>query len=473
MTNVVVPLAAAVPGAGRRAGTVPGMADPAASMSPHWVPRTEAAVREAAEGGLLDEGHYLDVKREVPSGPRGNRELARDLASFAVDGGLLLIGVDEQGESDQPAGALRLYPVALGGLAERVEQVARSRCDPPLQVRCLPIPASPEAVQAAHGPDVAPAGYGYLIVSVPPSAQAPHMVDGRYYGRGDRAKHTLSDPDVERLHQRRQQHDRDMLALLDEAMADDPIPADRRGHGHLFVLAEPVPGREGLLFAAVPAARSGPPPGTPGWDGGLGRLLSEATEQDAAAAQPLIRNLLIPSFHSGYQQRPDGIAATVGLDATRAFHPGPYAHEVRACELVVRENGGVRVFSGGGTDWYSLPEGPQVVFEGVVLGWARLVVAVAAALGERGGYLGGWAFAVGVTGLRGTLSAARADASLDPLPYGADVYRQATRASGVEAHQARGAITTRLLGRLLRGLGTPPDEYADALTDPTGDTAAS
>jgi hypothetical protein len=43
---------------------------------------------------LLEEVH-IDIKREIPSGRGANRELARDLASFAIDGGLYIIGVDE------------------------------------------------------------------------------------------------------------------------------------------------------------------------------------------------------------------------------------------------------------------------------------------------------------------------------------------------------------------------------------------
>jgi hypothetical protein len=60
-----------------------------------WPPRTEAALEGASRAGLLTETHHLDIKKELPTGDAANKELARDLASLSIDGGLLIIGVDE------------------------------------------------------------------------------------------------------------------------------------------------------------------------------------------------------------------------------------------------------------------------------------------------------------------------------------------------------------------------------------------
>jgi hypothetical protein len=43
---------------------------------PHWVPSSEADVAEAMRQGLLEEGHHLDLKREIPPGRGANKELA-------------------------------------------------------------------------------------------------------------------------------------------------------------------------------------------------------------------------------------------------------------------------------------------------------------------------------------------------------------------------------------------------------------
>lgn len=128
---------------------------------PRWVPKDETAIEAAADGGLLVESHYLDLKAAIPDGSAKNRELARDLASFAIDGGALLVGLAERDD-----GPPELAPVELAGLAERVEQVARQIPDPPIPVTCTPIPASS-----------AP-GRGYLLIEIPAPGIAPHMVDG-------------------------------------------------------------------------------------------------------------------------------------------------------------------------------------------------------------------------------------------------------------------------------------------------------
>ncbi len=136
-----------------------------------WLPTSEDQLRDALDQGILTERHTLDFKRELPSGRGENKELARDLAQFAVDGGVLIIGVDDNAH---------LTPVDFRGLRERIDQVARDLIDEPLHVRIETIPgADPRE--------------GYLLVTVPPSPTAPHQVDGRYYGRGDTTKHVLPD----------------------------------------------------------------------------------------------------------------------------------------------------------------------------------------------------------------------------------------------------------------------------------------
>jgi hypothetical protein len=82
--------------------------------------RTDTKVTIAA-GGLLDESHWVDLKQELPAGKRThNTELAQDLASLAVDGGLLVVGVEDH---DSRAG--KVCGVELARLADRVDQVAR------------------------------------------------------------------------------------------------------------------------------------------------------------------------------------------------------------------------------------------------------------------------------------------------------------------------------------------------------------
>lgn len=165
-----------------------------------WRPRSEAELQAAIAAGGLEETHTFEVKQDVPATKAGGKELARDLAQFGIDGGILLVGVAEPKDASsqwEPA------PVPLRGLSERIEQVARSTIDPPLQIRVNQLPSSDDPAT------------GYIVVDVPASPQAPHMVDSIYYGRGNKMRHRLSDAEVLRLHAARRGAEEQINRLLD------------------------------------------------------------------------------------------------------------------------------------------------------------------------------------------------------------------------------------------------------------------
>ena len=105
--------------------------------NPRWAPETEADLQAAIDEGLIGETHYLDLKESL-GGKADNRETARDLASFAIDGGALIIGIAE----DKPNRTFRLAPQPLNGLAERIENATRQLTDPQLSVLTTAIPAA-------------------------------------------------------------------------------------------------------------------------------------------------------------------------------------------------------------------------------------------------------------------------------------------------------------------------------------------
>ena len=126
-----------------------------------WLPDTEDRLRHLLDQGLLAERHTLDVKRELPPGRAANKDLAKDLAQFVPDGGVLVCGIDE-GDATTPP---RLAPVKLAGLRERIDQVAATLIEGPLHVRIQEIPTANDPSR------------GYLLVVVPPSPSKIHMVD--------------------------------------------------------------------------------------------------------------------------------------------------------------------------------------------------------------------------------------------------------------------------------------------------------
>jgi len=132
-----------------------------------WRPASEADLLRAAADGLLDEpASGLEFKQRLEEGRTANKRFAAELASLAVDGGRLVLGVVDPKHRDgqSPSNALEAQR-----LIERIESIARSIPDPPLPVSCTPLPSTAD-------PDL-----GYVVVDVHPSIDAPHFVDGKPY----------------------------------------------------------------------------------------------------------------------------------------------------------------------------------------------------------------------------------------------------------------------------------------------------
>ncbi len=152
-----------------------------------WIPKTEAEIRAVLASRELRETPGFDGKREIPR----SVDLATDVAAMAADGGVLLIGVDED---DQ--GILSVAtPIDLAGARERVDQMVRTNIAEPPRVEVRSIECEEDRAR------------GYLVVIVPQSPRAPHMVTtkghNRYYGRGDTGNRVLAEGEVARLYERR------------------------------------------------------------------------------------------------------------------------------------------------------------------------------------------------------------------------------------------------------------------------------
>jgi predicted HTH transcriptional regulator len=131
------------------------------------------------------ESSDIELKRQMYGGSDSDiREMLRDVASMAnADGGVILIGVDEDGEGtataivpqkDGEKQAARLVSSCLASLAERV---------PGLQARPV----------AVHGGDV-------IVVRIPKSYRKPHMITfggaTDFWIRHDRQKSRMSIAEV-------------------------------------------------------------------------------------------------------------------------------------------------------------------------------------------------------------------------------------------------------------------------------------
>jgi hypothetical protein len=391
-----------------------------------WSPATWADIVDAAAGGLIDESHWVDLKQELPLRKASvNTDVAKDLASLAVDGGLLIIGVEDH---DSHAG--NVCGVELGKLADRVDQIARDKVRPSLVVRSIEVP------------DPDRPGYGCLLVHVPPSAQAPHMVDYVYYGRGDRANIKLSDEQVRSVLADQARTRGDVTADLRQMVHDDPLPDDQRQHSHLYLLAQPEAAPDEALVELL--ARN---------DASV--IINELLDEIA-------RGSSWPPFDPGLQRLPwrvpraEGHAFTTVSGGDRIYEPG-------MLDVLVREDGGIRLICGRGTDvgpgpTFTDSPPPRAVIAVVVLGLTHAFAALVGRLADQhAAYQGQWRLGVRIDRLHGVVPMDKLGPGNPPgHPYTRDEYERVTSASTEELVNAPHAVAERLLAPLLRGLGIAP-----------------
>ncbi len=394
-----------------------------------WLPTSEDELRDALSQEILTERHTLDFKRELPSGSGANRELARDLAQFAIDGGVLIIGVDDNA---QPT------PVDLDGLRERIDRVACDLIDEPLHVRIDTIPTAADPAK------------GYLLVTVPPSPTAPHQVDGRYYGRGDTTKHVLPDAEVQRLHQLALRRQRDADELLDAEVARDPTsPESWRKHAHLFLVAQPIIEQPDRLERVLGAN------GPKGWhdflhgrvrSGPAGVPLDPPWSPDIPSTNNVVRRARGWALSSDWIQ-PHRVAS---LQAGRPSTDG----EPRLLDLEINEDGGVRLFCARASDSRQTNIGQrEFAIEAVILGLTKRVVLIAGVIAATTHYLGSWDFGIAITKLRGCQSALLMQGAWEGVPFSEDDYRRSVRVTNERLVKEPDSIVEDLTGRLNRALG--------------------
>ncbi|MGV0718775.1 ATP-binding protein [Mycolicibacterium sp. XJ662] len=381
-----------------------------------WSPSTEQEIRDAAANGMLEETHYLDLKRELPAGDAGNRGLAKDIAAFSLDGGTILIGVDE--ETSPPT----IAPMALDGLSERVEQIGAMRVQEGVAVSTTPI-------EIPSG-----SGLGVLVVRIPASPRAPHMADGKYYGRGDKRNNVLSHAEVLRLHQQQSMQQQDVIEVarnehdkfLTRAASDEPM---------LVAVAVPLSPKPGMLTAF--SAMVGD------WQGLAVEMLEQAGVSEL--------HHYVPTFNQafGFRRRAGGVAITTGMENDRFDSD-------RAAELQIRESGVLVVGSRRATIAASRRDIElQYVFEELIVGHTKLLVRLSGVVSTKFDYAGSWEFGLIAAGIGGKTSyAVHSHVFGHSEPYSDDEYTAGTSASLEEIETAPQRVVDRLLGSLLRSLNS-------------------
>lgn len=206
------------------------------SSSARQVPTKHTELTKAVANDVFpDERHWLDFKELLYPPPRASGksktrkevhlELARDIASLAVRGGYLVFGVREDKQSHTFSVVEMELPV---GLDQTVDQVAHDLITPDVDV-------IPTLV-----PNPADRSKGLMVVEVPESALAPHMVENVYYGRTTTGKYQMPDAEVERLIQRRGQISSLLQAAMRATVEADPLATAADRVSHFFLTALPT-----------------------------------------------------------------------------------------------------------------------------------------------------------------------------------------------------------------------------------------
>lgn len=378
---------------------------------------TWSEIQFAAEQGLIKEHTHCELKKGLPPSSQ-NIELARDLASLTVEGGVLIYGVTDArggvagavvGVEEAESARTRLVGVAQGSVQPSVV----------CEVSIVSNPADSERA--------------CVVVVVPPSPVAPHRADERYWGRSAEGKRVLSDAEVADLFARRRNRgDRfsDQLVALE---GFDPIPPPEQREGHLYFSAEPLQGN------------GQPPP----W------------AHDEHPLKVVVGANLPPTGWGGaslsslnYREtHPRGIAAVSWMAGDAVDQ------EDHSLRLLLEDAGGVRYVSGLGTRTRALSrtggDPVRMIMTGAVLSQVDHCVRLTSHIADRRGDMGIWRLGVRMTGLKGVASADHySEMSLDnPRPYPEIELLEVTDAAASELRNSPEKVVERLMYPLTRGLG--------------------
>jgi hypothetical protein len=133
-------------------------------------------------------------------------------------------------------------------------------------------------------------------------------------------------------------------------------------------------------------------------------------------------------------------------------------------DVEVEESGAIRMTFGRATDLSGRGES-EVIFDVLAVANALRLVHWARVLSEKTDYRGAWAFGLAATNLHGLKSYqafAEWGFDLDYDFYDRESYEATTAAHVSELENSPGAVADRLVGGLLRGLGTE-SKYSEHL----------
>jgi hypothetical protein len=333
-----------------------------------WYPKTAKELEEAiADSTLPREPTGFELKSQLPE-QKANPEIAVDVAAMATAGGYIVYGVKEHKE----AGTFEATPIELQGVKERIGQIVGSYAQERIEFEVYELPLEDDPSR------------GYVVVEVPASARAPHMVESRghyrFYGRQPGGNRILSEAEVALLYERRQRVEEAALKALDEAIMWAPMR---------------VAGRADLHVVVVP-------------------MLSDSGVRERAmqgVAHPLLFADVMEAFNAIRFKDPcppqfqDALSGAVPTRTVAGFaaevRPEPENPHMRSSRIEFLDDGTLRYFQSGLTH----ESDDELVFHDLAV--AHLVThacRLAGQLLDRGGYFGAVEVLVAVMGAHGGVS---------------------------------------------------------------------
>lgn len=393
---------------------------PASYSAVMWIPKDEQDILTAVANQSLEETVTFDAKREIP---KRNSDTAVDVSALAnTAGGVLLYGVDED-EGGHPSIPM---PFELSGQRERIDSILRTSVDEVPSYRSFTIPHSGDESK------------GYLVVVVPPSERAPHMVivkgERRFYGRGETGNYVLSQAEVARLYERRGQVATSAInEMLDRSISAPPIPANEK-FAHLYVVVRPVLSDDALLGKALMRGEN--------IQGMLTKLAIEARDD-----RRLTDAQYDPDFNppiGGWSQYPDSYRGRMSYAEEGKPDPDRYT-----LELTIESNGTGYLFCGRVAD--SL-HGEKIFLPAIAVGNTARMLGMLGRLFERASYYGMVDIGVAITNLQRCINDKARFGLGSVRRYDGPDYRKSLRTSALNLIENPRQVAESILNPILEAL---------------------
>jgi hypothetical protein len=396
-------------------------------------PTTESELEDALSSGLAQESHFLDFKAALDEGKKGSKSLAKDIASFSIDGGIIIVGVAET-----PNG-YALEPIDLPNQSERIDQVALQGIIPPVSVRTTLVPSK------------AGENKGFLVIQIPASDLAPHMVDGQYMARSDSTQRALTHPEVIRLHERlssvAQVRSKEIVRQIDR----DPVPFDCRIFPHLYMTATPRMANKPIFLNLLRT----------------GTLSNEIRKwlKTSGSMVPRIRDERPNTFDAligSPALRRDGVALYSGnITPNREFSSADARRPEHIVEVEFSQEGQIRFFNAQVGMYLDTtpPNMTPAINPRWILEQVREFVALTGVVSQDVEFGGRWDFSIAISGVSG-MNVLRENAwNSDDFKYehNTDAYISHSSGDLFSIQNNTGEIIEDLLGRFVRSIGM--EEY--------------